>query len=167
MEKICLPSPEDPITLEGKTLSLLGFGQTYEDERNDDPGLLREVFMTVYSRTYCNNKHNVTGDNWQAKINEKKIRTTFPNDTYIFSENQFCAGSGRKKIGSCSGDSGGAALYSPDPSTPWVQYGLNYGNVGDNNCDSHQYPSTFMRLNDPGISNWIQETMKSMYILLS
>ena len=159
IERVCLPlEPANDISyLQGRDVQIVGYGRNKEDDKTETY-TLREVELKVYSRTFCNDQHNIIN---VGKNKEDIINDAFPNppsSTSVFKNDQFCSGTSNSEEGLCQGDSGAPALYREDPSQPFVQYGVLHGSVGEN-CNSKDFPSIFLRTDDPTVMNWMTNVM--------
>ena len=75
----------------------------------------------------------------------------------------FCSKSFHSDSGTCHGDSGAGALYRESEREPYVLFGVLHGSIGEN-CNSQDKPSTFLRVDEPEILTWIENTMQGSYI---
>ena len=119
IERVCLPlEPSNNIDhLRGRDVHVIGYGRNSKDDKTETYAL-REVDLKVYSRSFCNEQHDIVkvGTNKEDIIND-----AFPNPpspTSVFKNDQFCSGTFSNDQGLCQGDSGAPALYREDPSQP-------------------------------------------------
>ena len=156
-EKVCLPTiPRSDIQhLVERNLHVLGFGQTKTDEENDSY-TLREVDLRVLYTDECNNKHNITriGTDYEWILKDTFLH--FP-DTKLMT-NQICSRSYTAEAGTCRGDSGAPAMYKRRETDPFTQYAVLHGSIGES-CNNEKFPSIFLRIDEPGILGWIQNTI--------
>ena len=144
-----------------RVVHVVGYGQTDEDTTNKEY-TLREVNLKILYMEDCNDLHDIKkiGSNY-----ERKLRDNFFNFPSLFERNQFCGRSLSDDWGTCRGDSGAPALYHRRINDPFILYGILHGSIGDN-CNSQDFPSTFLRVDEPEILTWIEDTMQGVFSML-
>ena len=127
-------------------IKVLGFGP--QDEENL---MLTAIDLNIKPIAICNSKYDV-------RKTHKNYWTIFDSlPTKFNSGSVFCASNFGTEYGTCSGDSGGPALFFDGIKNQ--QLGVVHGSI--TSCDGSRFPSIFVRLDNPDVFRWIDDVTSS------
>ncbi|KFD45597.1 hypothetical protein M513_13522 [Trichuris suis] len=125
IQGICLPSEDEYLPDRHSQCMVTGWGKTGEDKRMAKK--LQEVEVELFDTPLCNH--------------------------FVNTETMFCAGSTRKNVGICEGDSGSPLVCHRNGK--FTVYGvMSFTTLGE--CSNGKDLAVFMRI--PAFVNWIKES---------
>ena len=123
-------------------------------------GILRHIFITIFSQTRCNVIHS----GGPSKL-QQAFDNTIPNG-FDYKDLLHCAGTHTGEASVCKGDSGGCLAFNKwrgDKKSFFQQVGVTQGTYNFQ-CDvdggiRSEYPSIFTSTKNPEINNFIRSTV--------